>query len=116
MADMDKLVSDIESLKEARIRHDERLKATERGNQKAMESISKLEGELNEKFDTLLTEMREGFSKVHERIDDIEGSKRDQIGYERGVSESRKAMLKQFGLWVSMGALAIAFLAWWVTK
>lgn len=116
MADMEKVMDTLDATRETLVRHDERIKAAEQGNQKAMELISKLDGEINEKFDMLLREMREGFSKTHERIDDIEGAKRDSDGYQRGIKETRTTMLKQFGLWVSIAGLGASFLFWWFTR
>lgn len=116
MADMEKALADIEVLKESRIRHDEQIKANRETTEKAMRLISKLDGEINEKFDMLIREMREGFEKTHQRIDDVEGKKHEKEGYDRGMKETRAAMLKQFGIWVSIAALGLSFIIWWLTK
>lgn len=116
METMDKLWAKVEAVTETQIRHDERLKANEAATQSAMRSIAKLEGELNEKFDVLTVEIREGFKQVHLRIAEYDTRKHEQQGYQSGVDETRKQMLKQFGLWVSIVSIGLSFIIWWLTR
>lgn len=116
METMDKLWAKVEAVTETQIRHDERLKANEAATQSAMKSIAKLEGELNEKFDVLTVEIREGFKQVHLRISEYDSSKHEQQGYQSGSKETREYMMKQFGIWISGVGLFLTFLIWWLTR
>jgi len=103
-----KLWSEIDSLKESRIRHDERMKRLEAGQTQAMEHFAKLET----KFDEVRGDLSKGFGAVTERISEIERTATSQDGYRKGQIDS----LKKFGLWVSIAAVVISLIAWGVTR
>lgn len=108
MESMDKLWHEVDGLKEAKIRHDERIKQNQLNTDKALKEVVRLEGDLNAKFDALTVEIREGFKLVGERIDEIEGQKKHSEGYRSGQIDA----LKKFGLWFTILTFGIGVIMW----
>jgi len=105
---MDKLWHEVDSLKESRTRHDERIKRLEADHKETIGHLTRVESSL----DDFRAEIREGFKMVGERIDYIEGKRKEADGYARGQMDA----LKRFGLWLTIAALAGSFFAWWLTR
>lgn len=112
MESMDKLWTEVDSLKECRIRHDERMKRLETDHKQLLQHVTGVEVSVSEMRD----EIREGFKQMNTRISDFDSLKANQEGYEKGKKESRESMLKQFGLWVSIVALGGSFVYWILTR
>ena len=112
MDSMDKLWGEVDSLKETRIRHDERMKRLEMDNKQLFQHVANVESSVSEMRD----EMREGFRQMNERIGEMNNQKVKQSGYALGAAEERKKLMKQFALWVSIAAIAVSFVTWWFTK
>jgi predicted nucleic acid-binding Zn-ribbon protein len=112
MTDTSKIVTEVETLKESRIRHDERLKRLEHDHVETMRHLTNVESSIQEFRD----EIRSGFGKISKRIDDIEGQTREQSGYKKGLEEAQSGMFKQFSLLVSVAALFVTVIVWWLSK
>lgn len=112
MEPVEKLWSEVDSLKEARIRHDERMKKLEASDQKHMEHFAKLEKSIED----TRSEIRTGFATIGKRIDQAELNKSEQAGYKKGQTETRTTMLKQFGLWLTIGGLIASFVYWLLNR
>lgn len=108
MEPMEKLWHEVDGLKESKTRHDERIKRLESDHKETMKHLSAVETSI----DDFRTEIRDGFRVIGERIDDIEGKKREHDGYQKGQMDA----LKKFGLWLTIAALAGSFFAWWLTR
>jgi predicted nucleic acid-binding Zn-ribbon protein len=112
MTDTSKIITEVETLKESRIRHDERLKRLEHDHVETMRHLTNVESSIQEFRD----EIRSGFGKISKRIDDIEGQTREQSGYKKGLEEAQSSMFKQFSLLVSVAALFVTVIVWWLSK
>ena len=112
MTDTSKIVTEVETLKESRIRHDERLKRLEHDHVETMRHLTNVESSIQEFRD----EIRSGFGKISKRIDDIEGQTREQSGYKKGLEEAQSSMFQQFSLLVSVAALFVTVIVWWLSK
>jgi predicted nucleic acid-binding Zn-ribbon protein len=108
MDSMNKLWIEVDSLKESRIRHDERMNRLEAGQTQAMEHFAKLET----KFDEVRGDIANGFGSVSERINDIEREATENQVYRKGQINA----LKKFGLWISLFVAIISFFAWGFNK
>lgn len=105
---MEKLWQEVDILKENKVRHDERIKRLECDHKETLSQIS----EVKTGLDDFRSEIRDGFKLIGERIDDIEGKKREADGYQKGQLDA----LKRFSLWLTIAALVGGFIAWWLNR
>lgn len=112
MDPMDKLWIEVDSLKESRIRHDERMKRLEIDHKQLLQHISSVELSVTE----MREEIREGFKQMSARISEFDSLKASQEGYDKGRKETQVTMLKQFALWLTIVGLGASFVHWILTR
>lgn len=112
MDSMDKLWVEVDSLKESRIRHDERMKRLEIDHKQLLQHMTGVELSVSEMRD----EIREGFKLMNSRISEFDSLKANQEGYDKGRKETQATMFKQFGLWLTIVGLGGSFVYWILTR
>lgn len=108
MEHADKLWAKVDTLEEARIRHDERIHRLESDHQQMLAHVTRVETSMAE----MREEIRDGFKAVGKRIDQSESDAREQAGYRIGQLDA----LKKFGLWVTIATLSASIFTWWISK